>query len=287
MKKLFWSLFGAFNQLLFGLTVVRLFIFLRGGDDFRPLFSSGLAPGYGWVVADSLLAIQFAVLHSLMLWPPARKRINKIVPGALYGSFFCSVSCVCLILTMEFWQSSRLHLWNTTGQATTAISVLFLASWLALTYSLWLTGFGFQTGFSPWWAYVRGLKPPARPFQPKGAYKIIRHPVYLSFLGLVWFNPAMSLDRLTLALLWTTHIFVGSYLKDRRLEYYIGEPYREYQKRVPGYPFFKGALGRLRPDLPVIVAFPTGAALNAVEPGTPATQPTPRESATSCKTAAA
>lgn len=286
MKKLFWSLFGAFNQLLFGLTVVRLFIFLRGGDDFRPLFSNALLPEYSWVLADTLLAVQFAVLHSLMLWPPARKKINSIVPGALYGSFFCFVSCLCLILTMEFWQSSRFHVWHATGLANTAFTLLFCASWLALTYSLWLTGFGFQTGFSPWWAYVRCQKTPPRPFMPRGAYKVIRHPVYLSFLGLVWFNPAMSLDRLTLALLWTTHIFVGSYLKDRRLEHYIGEPYREYEQRVPGYPLLKGALGKLRPALPVIVAYPIGSALDAVEPSRHSMQSTNRETATSCKTVA-
>jgi protein-S-isoprenylcysteine O-methyltransferase Ste14 len=118
---------------------------------------------------------------------------------------------------------------------------------VALTYSLWLTGFGFQTGFAPWWAWLRGREVPRRSFGPKGAYKLLRHPVYLSFLGLVWFNPMMTIDRLTLALLWTTHVFVGSYLKDRRLEFYIGEPYRQYEARVPGYPLFRGPLGRRLP----------------------------------------
>jgi protein-S-isoprenylcysteine O-methyltransferase Ste14 len=88
--------------------------------------------------------------------------------------------------------------------------------------------------------------PPRLTFAPKGAYKLIRHPIYLSFLGLVWLNPLMTADRMTLAVLWTVHLFVGSYLKDRRLVRYVGEPYRQYQMRVPGYPLFPGPLGRRR-----------------------------------------
>ncbi len=35
---------------------------------------------------------------------------------------------------------------------------------------------------------------------------------------------------------WVTAAFIGSALKDRRLTFFIGEPYREYQALVPGYP---------------------------------------------------
>jgi len=247
VRRTFWVSFGAVNQLLFGLTILRLFVFLWGGDGFRAWLSPGIDRAYTWVWVDSLLAAQFAVLHSAMLWPSNRAWLNRQMPPELGGSFFCAASCVSLFVTMEFWRSSPTPIWHVEGATGWVVSSLFLVSWSALTYSLWLTGFGHQTGFSPWWAYVRKRPTPRRAFAPKGAYRLIRHPVYLSFLGLVWFNPLMTVDRMTLALLWTTHIFVGSYLKDRRLEKYIGEPYRQYQTRVPGYPLFRGPLGRLSP----------------------------------------
>jgi protein-S-isoprenylcysteine O-methyltransferase Ste14 len=77
-------------------------------------------------------------------------------------------------------------------------------------------------------------------------YRFLRHPIYLSFLGLIWFTPRMSLDHVLLTGVWTAYIFIGSYLKDERLAFYVGSPYREYQTRVPGYPLFFGALGRHR-----------------------------------------
>ena len=68
-----------------------------------------------------------------------------------------------------------------------------------------------------------------------------------SFLGLIWLTPQMTLDRAVLATLWTAYIFIGSRLKDARLEHYIGAAYREYESRVPGFPMmFAGPLGRRR-----------------------------------------
>lgn len=243
VRRIFWTLFGAVNQLLFGVTVIRLYFFLGYGDSFHSPWTA-VPRSEGWVVIDSALAVQFAFLHSVMLYPPVRSRLNTLMPPELGGSFFCAVSCISLIVTMEGWTRSPWCLWTLHGMAGTVLFGLFLASWGALTYSLWLTGFGHQTGFTPWWAWVLHRNLPRRRFEPRGAYRVIRHPVYLSFLGLVWFNPTMSLDRLTLAVLWTVHVFVGSYLKDRRLERYIGEPYRQYESRVPGYPLLPGPLGK-------------------------------------------
>ena len=44
-------------------------------------------------------------------------------------------------------------------------------------------------------------------FEPRGAYLWMRHPVYLSFLGLIWFTPYMTIDRAVLTALWTVYIF--------------------------------------------------------------------------------
>ncbi len=73
----------------------------------------------------------------------------------------------------------------------------------------------------------------------------LRHPVYLSFLGLIWFTPRMSVDHAILTGIWTVYILVGSHLKDQRLAYYVGATYRHYQQQVAGYPLvFSGPLGR-------------------------------------------
>jgi len=124
-----------------------------------------------------------------------------------------------------------------------------------------MTGLGYQNGWTPFYHWLRGQKAPRREFKPRGAYKLIRHPVYLSFLGLAWFTPQMTLDHASLTSIWTAYIFYDSSLKDRRLEHFIGQPYREYQRQVPGYPLVaSGPLGRRSPNSPAetAIAAPVG-----------------------------
>jgi protein-S-isoprenylcysteine O-methyltransferase Ste14 len=61
----------------------------------------------------------------------------------------------------------------------------------------------------------------------------MRHPVYLSFLCLVWLVPVVTLDRAVLIGIWTSSIDVGSVFKDRRLLFYVGDEYRNEQADVP------------------------------------------------------
>ena len=221
--------FGLSTHALFGVTVWHLFQFLGGGH-------RSARAGSLWI--DAGLALQFALPHSVILHPRGRQFFGRRIPKPLYGCFFCLTTCLSLLLLMACWRGDALSLWNLTGWAKVLIQSTYLASWIAMLYSMSLTGLGFQTGWTPWWHWVRNRPLPKRDFVPRGAYHWIRHPIYLSFLGLLWLTPAMTADRAVLTLIWTTYIFVGSHLKDERLAFYLGESYRDYQSRVPGYPFF-------------------------------------------------
>lgn len=242
--------FGLATHLLFAVTVYQLFFFLRDGIapvaqllSLRFEHSGSLLK----TAVDVLLVLQYALIHSLLLYPAVRRRLNGIISSAFYGCFFCSMTCLTLLLTMVCWQPTGRVLYEFTGTPATVVLAGFLMSWAALFYSLALSGLGYQTGWTPWWAWVRGLRLPRRQFEERGAYRLFRHPIYLSFLGLIWFTSRMTLDHAVLTGVWTVYIFAGSWLKDERLAFYAGPPYREYQSRVPGYPFLlRGPLG-LRP----------------------------------------
>ena len=72
-------------------------------------------------------------------------------------------------------------------------------------------------------------RPPARPFVPQSVYRFLRHPVYLSFLGLVWLVPVVTLDKAVLIGIEPVSVDVGSVLKDRRLLFCVGGEYRSHE----------------------------------------------------------
>lgn len=233
-------LVGAGAQVMFAATVVRLYQFLANAS---PVVARA---GLG---RDVALALLFAAPHSVVRLPRIQKAISRRVGREFFGVFYCWMTCVSLWIVFAGWQASATAVWELHGVARTLVLIAFQLSWAALAYSLWLTGIGYQTGFTEWNHWRRRESVPPRRFVPAGAYRWLRHPVYLSFLGLVWFNPRMTVDHLVLALVWTAYIAVGSYLKDERLAFYMGEEYRRYQARVPGYPLVPwGPLGIRRAD---------------------------------------
>ena len=123
--------FGIATHLLFGWTVWQLFFFLRDGSRHTVAFSPAV---------DVLLCLQFAVLHSLLLWPPTARRLRRWIPGGLYGCLFSTVTCICLLTAIGLWAPSSDIIWQLTGLGRFLVLTGFYASWIALIYSMSLTG---------------------------------------------------------------------------------------------------------------------------------------------------
>lgn len=250
-------MFGLATHALFGVTVWQLFAFLHRGDRVQ---------GGGAIWLDVMLALQFGLIHSSLLYPPVRKKLSQWISSPFYGCFFCATTSLCLLFMFAEWQPSRIVLWQMHGLGAAAMEAGFYGSWLALFYSLALSGLGYQTGWTPWWHWLRGRRLPRRQFKPRGVYHYFRHPIYLSFLGLIWFTPVLTLDRGILLAVWTVYVFVGSYFKDRRLVAFVGRRYEAYQSRVPGYHFMLfGPLARVRPTR-ARCAIVRGSAVPAFDP---------------------
>lgn len=246
MRRTAGILFGILTHALFALTVWHLFWFLKGVEPAAAAVRKGAVMPAAAI--DVCLAIAFALPHSLLLVPAVRKAVvGRGLVAPLYGCFYCVVTCVALLTTILCWQPLDIVVWRWPAPLDRVVSCCFVASWAGLLASLHLTGLGWQTGLTPWWHWVRGWPAPKRGFVEHGAYRVLRHPVYLSFLGLVWFVPVVTLDRAVLIAVWSVYIFVGSTLKDRRLVHFLGDVYRDYQARVPGYPGMPfGPLARVK-----------------------------------------
>lgn len=237
MRKIPGLAAGVATHGLFAFTVWHLFWFLKGGQT---------NAGIGALWGDTLLSISFGVVHSGLLYPAIRETLGRWIMAPFYGLFYCAVTCGCLLGMFACWTTSPAIWWEFTDLARSVVHAGWYASWAGLLYGLWLGGLGYQTGATPWWNWVRRRPQSPRPFNPRGAFRFMRHPAYLGFLGLVWFTPVMTADRAVLTACWTIYVFIGSWLKDARLAHYIGDQYRIYQSQVPGYPgMFVGPLAKL------------------------------------------
>ena len=67
----------------------------------------------------------------------------------------------------------------------------------------------------------------------KGAYRWVRHPLYLAVLLMIWSYPVLTVDRLLFNMLWTLWIVTGTVLEERDLVAGFGDEYRDYERNVP------------------------------------------------------
>jgi protein-S-isoprenylcysteine O-methyltransferase Ste14 len=65
-----------------------------------------------------------------------------------------------------------------------------------------------------------------------GVYGLIRHPLYLGGMMILWANPWMRIIDFTVASLFTLYFFIGATLEERKLEEEFGQGYIDYKKNV-------------------------------------------------------
>lgn len=67
----------------------------------------------------------------------------------------------------------------------------------------------------------------------EGAFKFVRHPIYLFSILFLGLRPTMDLFYLVMFICIVIYFYVGSIFEERKLIEKFGNYYKEYQKRVP------------------------------------------------------
>lgn len=70
-------------------------------------------------------------------------------------------------------------------------------------------------------------------FKIEGAYKFVRHPIYLFSIMFLGLRPQMDLFYLVMFFCIVVYFYVGSLYEEKKLVELFGDDYREYQKNVP------------------------------------------------------
>jgi protein-S-isoprenylcysteine O-methyltransferase Ste14 len=72
----------------------------------------------------------------------------------------------------------------------------------------------------------------AKGLQFGGPYRVVRHPIYLGWIMIVFGATRMTGDRLTFALLTTTYLLLAIPWEEQALEQSFGSEYLKYKQHV-------------------------------------------------------
>ncbi|MDX9789124.1 MAG: methyltransferase [Desulfobacterales bacterium] len=178
---------------------------------------------------DAILSLLFFVQHSLMI----RKRLKPTFLGdAGKGAFYSIFSGLTLFVIMIFWQKSFLVHFDIKDYSKILVVLLLFPAIVVGGWGLLSLSNLDPLGITALKHHLAKIPFKSPPFITKGAYRFVRHPLYLSCLLFIWSSPSITADRLLMNLLWTIWIVIGTILEEKDLVARYGSRYRTYQKHV-------------------------------------------------------
>lgn len=218
MKELFrWS--GALLFVLSLLSMPVMYIFRLGTP----------APSDGPVMRDVIINVAlftiFALHHSIMARTGAKSWLTRVVPRDLERSVYVWIASLLFLAVCLLWQPLPGIVWQTYGPG------LFL--YLAQIVGVALTVAAARiVGVRE----LAGLRQPdpTRPvtFTTDGPFGIVRHPIYLGWVLMVFAYPVMTTSRLLFAIVSTAYLVIAIPLEERSLVDAYGDRYRTYQQQM-------------------------------------------------------
>ena len=234
MKRTTIFIYGVLSYALFFATFLYSIGFIGNLLVPKSIDSAPTLPLASALLIDLALLTLFAVQHSGMARPAFKRWLTRFIPAAAERSTYVLLSTLCLAALMYFWAPLGGVVWQVTGRwAEVSLIGLYLASWALLLYATFLINHFDLFGLRQVWFALREKEMPALSFVTPALYRIVRHPIYVGWIGIAWFTPTMTLTHLVFAIGATLYILVGIQLEERDLEREHPE-YSQYKRKVPG-----------------------------------------------------
>jgi methanethiol S-methyltransferase len=179
------------------------------------------------LLVDALLVTLFALHHSLFARDAVKRRLTMI-PDEMRRSFYVWIASALLIVVVIAWRPIGGDLYDIDGlqafghAVVQAIGIGLIAKAVAGLDPLELAG-------------IRQLQHANRrpePLQIGGAYRLVRHPLYLGWMLALFGAAHMTGDRLAFAALTSAYLVVAVPWEERALRTSFGADYDRYAARV-------------------------------------------------------
>jgi protein-S-isoprenylcysteine O-methyltransferase Ste14 len=166
----------------------------------------------------------FAAHHSVCARPGVKAAVARIVPQHLVRSVYVWTASVLFIAFIALWQPIGGQLYGATGPVALGLLAIQL-------YGAWLIARSVRAIDA---LDLAGIRPTASAdaLQITGPYRLVRHPLYLGWMLIVFGAARMTGDRLVFAAMTSIYLIVAIPWEERSLERAFGDAYTRYKRQV-------------------------------------------------------
>lgn len=176
----------------------------------------------------------FALQHSIMARPAFKRWWTRFIPTQIERSTYVLLASLLLLLLFWQWCPMTTVVWSIENPIGKAILWgFFWLGWLIVLLSTYMIDHFELFGLRQVYLYLREQKLSRPPFTTKYFYRFIRHPIMLGFIIAFWSTPHMTTGHLLFAIATTLYILIGIQFEEHDLLRFLGDDYKDYQRRVP------------------------------------------------------
>ena len=223
----------------FGVTaLMALILFI--GDIILPVTinkPSPIAPGFQppqAIIWNISLILIWGLQHSIMADPRFKRWWTRFVHPAVERSTFVLGTAVATAFLIAFWAPVDLILWDVGNTSFGVIlTVIYLMGWLITLFASFMINHFQLFGLEQAYRYLTETQSKKAIFVTPLLYRIVRHPMMTGILISLWCVPTMTVGRLTLNIVMTVYIILGTRHEEETLVADLGDEYEEYRKSTP------------------------------------------------------
>lgn len=208
----------------------------------RPVGAAALDDARPWavaVLANLLIFGLFALHHSALARAGAKARLTRVIPPELERTAYVWVASLLFLLVALTWQPVPGLVYRVDGWPRWILYALQAAGVVLTLLAAKAIDPRELTGVQQAWRYDANADaahpappPDPEPFVVRGAYGLVRHPIYLGWFLMVWPTPLMTGGRLTFAAISSFYLLIAIPWEERSLTRQYGEAYLRYKRQV-------------------------------------------------------
>jgi protein-S-isoprenylcysteine O-methyltransferase Ste14 len=188
------------------------------------------APDNGRALRDAAIDIVlftiFAMHHSLMARTGAKAWIMRFAPPMLERSLYVWIASALFLAVCGLWRPLPGAIWEIHGPVVFALLIAQFLGVILTIAAARIVGVWELAGVTQP-DHARAIE-----FRADGPFAVVRHPIYLGWVLMVFATPVMTSSRLLFAVISTAYLIAAIPFEERSLLESYPDKYGAYQKQM-------------------------------------------------------